>query len=325
MKQVVFLLADGLLKPSCLFTAIEVFEKANEFYTNRGLPPYYSIRIAGVSLQQQLQNASLSLNAIADIHTLQRPDCIILPAFDTPNEFAIQNSREALDWVVRQYKEGAEVASLCTGTFLLAATGLLKGRTCSTHWKAEATFRQLFPDLDLHTDKIITDRDGVYTAGGATSSLNLVLYLVEKYNGRQAALYCAKVLQIDIDRHSQSPFILFEGMKDHKDDAIKEVQEYIEANVEEKVTVEDLARHCAMNRINFSRRFKKATRLSPVDYIQRIKIEAAKRSLESTRKNVNEVMYSVGYADPKAFRNIFKKVAGVTPQEYRSKFSMSTA
>jgi transcriptional regulator GlxA family with amidase domain len=321
MKQVVFLLADGLLKPSCLFTAIEVFEKANEFYTNRGLPPFYSIRIAGVPLEQKLQNASFSLNAIADIHTIETPDCIILPSFDTPNDFAIRNSREALDWVVRQYKEGAEVASLCTGTFLLAATGLLNGKSCSTHWAAETVFRERFPELDLRTDKIITDRDGVYTAGGATSGLNLVLYLIEKYSGRPTALYCAEVLQIDIDRNSQSPYNLFEGLKTHKDEAIREIQEYIEAKVEEKVTVEDLARHCAMHRINFSRRFKKATQISPVDYIQRVKIEAAKRSLESTRKNVNEVMYSVGYADPKAFRNIFKKVAGVTPQEYKNKFA----
>jgi len=321
MKQVVFLLADGLLKPSCLFSAIEVFEKANEFYTSRGLPPYYSINIAGIALEQKLQNASFSLNAIADIRTIEKPDCIILPSFDTPNDFGIRNSREALDWVVRQYKEGAEVASLCTGTFLLAATGLLKGRSCSTHWKAETAFRDHFPDLHLRTDKIITDQDGVYTAGGAASSLNLVLYLVEKYSGRPTALYCAKVLQIDIDRNSQSPFILFEGLKTHKDEAIRQIQEYIEANVEEKVTVEELADRCAMNRINFSRRFKKATQLSPVDYIQRVKIEAAKRSLESTRKAVNEIMYSVGYADPKAFRNIFKKVAGVTPQEYKNKFA----
>jgi AraC-like DNA-binding protein len=265
----------------CLFSAIEVFEKANEFYTGRGLPPYYTILIAGVPLQQKLQNASFSLNAIADIHTIKKPDCIILPASDFPNNFATRNSREALDWVVQQYKAG----------------------------------------LDLRTDKVITDRDGVYTAGGASSGLNLILYLIEKYSGRPTALYCAKLLQIDIDRDSQSPFILFEGLKTHKDDTIREVQEYIEAKVEEKLTVEDLARHCAMHRINFTRRFKKATQITPIDYIQRVKIEAAKRSLESTRKNINEVMYSIGYADPKAFRNIFKKVAGVTPQEYKSKFA----
>jgi len=321
MKQVTFFLADGVLKPSCLFNAIEVFEKANEFYVNKGLTPYYDIQLAGVNLQQRLLNTSFSFQGLQDITAIKKTDVIILPSFDSRDDFAINTSRKALEWVTAQYKNGAEVASLCTGAFLLAATGLLKGQPCSTHWKAEVPFRALFPELNLTTDKIITDYNGIYTAGGAVSSLNLILYLVEKYNGREAALYCAKVLQIDIERNSQSPFIVFEGLKDHRDTEIRAVQDYIEKNVEEKITVESLADLCAMNRINFTRRFKRATKISPVDYIQRIKIEAAKRNLEAGRKNVNEVMYAVGYTDVKAFRTIFKKIAGITPLEYRGKFS----
>jgi len=321
MKQVTFLLADGVLKPSCLFGAIEIFEKANEFFVSKGQQPFYDIQLAGSNLQQKLLNASFSLNSLKDITDIKKTDCIIIPAFDSQDDFAIRSSGEALAWVVRQYKEGAEVASLCTGAFLLAATGLLKGQPCATHWKAEAWFRKLFPELNLATHKIITDHKGLYTAGGAVSSLNLILYLVEKYNGREVALYCAKVLQIDIERNSQSPFILFEGLKDHPDEKIRAVQEYIENNIEDKVTVDFLADQCAMNRVNFSRRFKRATKVSPVDYIQRIKMEAAKRGLESGRKNINEVMYNVGYTDIKAFRTIFKKVAGITPLEYRNKFS----
>jgi transcriptional regulator GlxA family with amidase domain len=323
MKQVTFLMADGVLKPSCLFGAIEVLEKANEFYVNKGKGPYYTIGLAGVNLQQRLLNVSFSLQGVQHISEVKKTDVVILPSFDSRDDFAINSSREALDWVTAQYKDGAEVASLCTGAFLLAATGLLKGQSCSTHWKAEAAFRALFPDLNLATHKIITDHKGLYTAGGAQSSLNLMLYLVEKYNGREAALYCAKVLQIDIERNSQSPFIVFEGLKEHADTEIRSVQDYIETHIEDKVTVDFLADRCAMNRINFSRRFKRATKISPVDYIQRVKIEAAKRSLEAGRKNVNEVMYAVGYTDVKAFRLIFKKVAGLTPLEYRSKFSQA--
>jgi transcriptional regulator GlxA family with amidase domain len=321
MKQVTFLMADGVLKPSCLFGAIEVLEKANEFYVNRGQQPYYTIGLAGVNLNQRLHNVSFSLQGVQQISEIGKTDVIILPSFDTRDDFAINSSREALDWVTAKYKDGAEVASLCTGAFLLAATGLLKGQSCSTHWKAEAAFRSLFPELHLATHKIITDHKGLYTAGGAQSSLNLMLYLVEKYNGREAALYCAKVLQIDIERNSQSPFIMFEGLKEHADMEIRSVQDYIETHIEEKVTVDFLADRCAMNRINFSRRFKRATKVSPVDYIQRVKMEAAKRSLEAGRKNINEVMYTVGYTDVKAFRTIFKKVAGLTPLEYKSKFS----
>ncbi len=321
MKQVTFLLAEGLLKPSCLFGAIEVLEKANEYIVSQGDDPYYTIQLAGADIQQALLNSSFSLQGVQPLSAVTKTDVIILPAFDSRDDFAVSSSRAALSWVTEQYKNGAEIASLCTGAFLLAATGLLKGQSCSTHWKAEAAFRNLFPNLHLATDKIITDHKGLYTAGGAQSSLNLMLYLVEKYNGREVALYCAKVLQIDIERSSQSPFIVFEGLKEHPDTEIKSMQDYIERHVEEKLTVDSLADRCAMNRINFSRRFKRATKISPVDYIQRVKVEAAKRVLEAGRKNVNEVMYAVGYTDIKAFRTIFKKVAGITPLEYRNKFS----
>jgi transcriptional regulator GlxA family with amidase domain len=323
MKRITFLMADGVLKPSCLFGAIEVFEKANEFYVNKGQQPFYDIQLAGVNLNQKLLNTSFSFQGLQAVHHIKKTDCIIIPSFDSKDDFAISSSCEALEWVNAQYKNGAEVASLCTGAFLLAATGLLKGQPCSTHWKAEAAFRNLFPELALATNEIITDYKGVYTAGGAMSSLNLVLYLVEKYNGREVALYCAKVLQIDIGRNSQLPFIVFEGLKEHSDQEIKKMQDYIENHVEEKVTVDFLAERCAMNRINFSRRFKRATKISPVDYIQRVKMEAAKRSLEAGHSNISEVMYAVGYMDVKAFRTVFKKVSGLTPLEYKDKFSQA--
>ena len=320
MKQVTFLIANGVLNPGCLFSAIEVFEKANDFHLTKENRPFYLVRLAGASLQQQIVNGVFSLQ-VAPLDDADKPGIIILPSFGEQDDFAIRKSKEALDWVVRQYHQGAEVASLCTGTFLLAATGLLEGKVCATHWQAEAYFRQLFPELDLHTSKIVTDQQGVYTAGGAVSSLNLALYLVEKYSGREAALYCAKMLQIDIDRNSQSPFILFDGLKDHKDDTIRAMQEFIEQHVSDRLTVDQLAMQCAMDRINFSRRFKRATRLAPADYIQRVKMEAAKRKFESTSKNINEVMYEVGYVDVKAFRTLFKKVVGLTPSEYKTKFS----
>ena len=322
MKQVSFLLADGVLKLSSLFSAIEIFEKANEFYRNQGQGPYYDIQIVGSELRQHLLNTSLMISDIKSIRNVKRTDCIIIPGFEGKDAFAIQKSAKAIAWMVGQYKEGAEIASLCTGAFLLAATGLLKGKQCSTHWKAQEMFRAMFPDLDLCTDKVITDSKGLYTAGGAMSSLNLVLYLVEKYNGREVALYCSKVLQIDIERDSQSPFMIFKGQKEHNDEEIKTIQAYIEDNIEERITVELLADKCDMNRVVFSRRFKKATQTSPIEYIQRVKMEAAKRNLEAGRKNINEVMYAVGYTDVKAFRNIFKKVAGITPQEYKAKFGI---
>lgn len=320
MKQVTFLIADGVLKPGCLFNAIEVFEKANEFLEQTTGKSYFDIRLTGTNLQQPLMNSLFTLQ-VAPLQTIDKAGLIILPSFAEQDDYAIGKNREALDWVISQYHAGAEVASLCTGTFLLAATGLLNGKPCATHWKAAAYFRRLFPELELHTNKIVTDQQGVYTAGGAISSLNLALYIVEKYCGREAALYCARILQIDIDRDSQSPFILFEGLKDHKDNAIRDIQEFIEQHIGDRLTVDQLAVHCSMDRINFTRRFKKATQLSPADYVQRIKVEGAKRLFESTDKQINQVMYEVGYADVKAFRQTFKKIAGMTPGDYRNKFN----
>ena len=320
MKQISFLLTNGILKPSSLFGAIEIFEKANEFYTNNNEKPYYDIQIVGSDIHQQLLNTNFSISQLKNVADVKKTDCIIVPGFAGKDDYAIAKNSTALLWLTEQYKNGAEIASLCTGTFLLAATDLLKGKECSTHWKSEDSFTERFPDVKLRTDKIITDSNGLYTAAGANSCLNLVLYLVEKYNGREVALYCSKVLQIDIERHSQSPFMIFTGQKNHNDDAILRIQEFIETNIEDKTTVDALAGLCGMSRVNFARRFKKATKSAPIDYIHKAKVEAAKRSLEASRKNINEVMYSVGYTDIKRFRAIFKKITGITPVEYKLKF-----
>ncbi len=321
MKQVCFLIPEGSLKASSLFGAIEIFEMANEFYSGQGSKAYYNISIAGLDLAQVLLNTQFSIKTVVNISKLERPDLIIIPGLYEQNNYSIKKNKKIIHWIIEQYKEGTELASLCTGSFLLAATGLLKGRECSTHWKAETSFIAMYPDVKLRTDKIITEGKGIYTAGGANSSFNLILHLIEKYNGREAALYCAKILQIDIDRNSQSPFMLFEGQRNHDDEEIKKIQDFIEKNFEERISIDFLAEKFSMSRRNFVRRFKKATNTPPIVYIQKVKIEVAKRNLEFSRKNVNEVMYSVGYSDTKAFRTIFKKITGLTPSEYKTRFS----
>jgi transcriptional regulator GlxA family with amidase domain len=184
-------------------------------------------------------------------------------------------------------------------------------------------FRKMFPDVNLMPYKIITDEGGIYTSGGAYSSLNLLLYLVEKFAGRDAAITSSKIFEIDIERNSQSLFIIFHGQKDHEDNVIKKAQDFIEHNYPDKITVDGLASMLALSRRHLERRFKKATSNTVVEYMQRVRIEAAKMSLETIRENVNEVMYNVGYTDTKAFRMIFKKITGLSPVEYRNKYSKS--
>ena len=183
-------------------------------------------------------------------------------------------------------------------------------------------FKRTYPEAKLMPSKIITDEDGLYTSGGAFSYLNLLVYLIEKYAGRDMAIKIAKSFVIDIDKISQSPFFIFEGQKDHTDEEIKSAQEFIEKNYLEKITIDQLADKFAISRRNFERRFLKSTNNTVNEYVQRVKVEAAKRKLESSRKNVSEVMYEVGYADTKTFRDVFKKITGLTPVEYRNKYTM---
>lgn len=321
MKQVCFLIPETTLVPLSLFGAIEIFQKANDYFTDKGEAPVYELKLAGFDSAQHFLNAQLAIKPILDIKSVSRPDLVIIPAIIPDGNLSGNNNRQLLNWVVTQYKAGVEIASLCAGAFFLAATGLLNGKECSTHWRSEGDFITLYPDTILRTDKIMTDSNGIYTAGGALSSLNLILYFIEKFNGREVAVYCSKILEIDINRNSQAPFILFEGQKNHIDEEIKKAQEFIEKNIEAKLSVEDLANRFNISRRSFIRRFQKATNNSPLEYIQRVKIEAAKRMLEVGRMNVNEVMYSLGYLDLKAFRTIFRKVTGLSPIEYRNRYN----
>jgi transcriptional regulator GlxA family with amidase domain len=299
----------------------QAFNETNNILTSLGKDPLFEAHLVGLTKEVRLNNGLYTVKPQLVLNEIENTDLIIIPAVQGNLNKALKLNREFIPWIVKQYNEGAEVASLCVGAFLLAATGLLKGKQCSTHWKAENDFRKTFPDVNLVVDKIITDEHGIYSSGGAFSSANLILYLIEKYAGRKVAVSCAKMFQIDIERGSQSPFMIFKGQKEHEDESIKKVQEYIESNFQNKITVDQLASMLALSRRNLERRFKKATANTVVEYIQRVKIEAAKLSLESSLENVNEVMYNVGYQDPKAFRTTFKKITGLSPIQYRNKYN----
>lgn len=286
-----------------------------------GRPPVFKIQLVGLTRETKQRDGLFTVNPDLLIQDVKKTDLIIVPAMLGDFKKAMILNKEFIPWIIDQYKEGAELASFCIGTFFLASTGLLKGKRCATHWRFANEFRAMFPDVILVDDKIMTEQDGIYSSGGAYSYLNLLLYLVEKYAGRDIAILTAKAFMIDIDRKSQSPFIMFKGQKEHDDEPVKQAQEFIENNFSEKITVDQLATMFALGRRNLERRFRKATSNTVVEYMQRVKIEAAKLSLESSRENVNEVMYKVGYTDTKAFRTTFKKITGLSPVQYRNKYN----
>ncbi len=324
MKHISILVPEGALMgniegPRQLFSCI------NDYYASMGEPPLVKVELVGLSKEIQLNRGMYTICPDKLINEVEKTNLVIIPAADGDMKQVVENNKDYFPWILKQYHAGAEVASLCVGAFLLASTGLLDGKKCATHWMFADTFRSMFPEVNLVVDKIITDEHGIYSSGGAFSYLNLILYLIEKYAGRNIAIACSKLFQIDIDRTSQSPFIIFKGQKEHEDEPIKKAQEFIEKNFQDKITVDQLASMFAVGRRNLERRFKKATSNTVAEYIQRVKIEVAKMSLETSRENVNEVMYKVGYTDTKAFRNTFKRITGLSPVEYRNKYNRKIA
>lgn len=320
MKHISILIPRGAILGS-LEGSRQLFSQVNEFFKAKGAPPLFKVQLVGLSKETPVSGGLFTVNSNAVLEEVKKTDLIIIPALDGDLNEAIEKNRDFIPWIIQQYNSGAEVASLCLGAFLLASTGLVNGRKCATHWMAENAFRQLFPEVNLVTQKIITDELGIYSSGGAFSYLNLILYLIEKYAGRDIAVLSAKVFAIELDRDSQLSFTIFQGQKGHDDESVKKAQEFIEKNYQDKISVEQLTSMLALGRRSFERRFKKATANTVAEYIQRVKIEAAKMNLESTRENVNEAMYKVGYTDPKAFRVTFKRITGLSPIEYRNKYN----
>lgn len=322
MKHISILIPEG----DCSLTHIEVthmiFSEVNILMVNNGKPPLFSIQLVGLNNKREIKKGLYTIHPDVLMKDVHQTNLIIIPALQGKDmKKALEMNQPFIPWIIQQHHRGAEIASLCVGSFLLAETGLLSGKKCTTHWSYANIFKEMFPEVELMTEKILVDEGGIYSSGGALSFTNLILYLIEKYAGRDISIMMSKIFMIDIDRDSQNPFIMFNGQKGHEDEPIKQAQEFIEQNFSEKLTVEELASRFALGRRNLERRFKKATSNTVVEYIQRVKIEAAKMSLESSRENVTEVMYKVGYSDTKAFRTTFKKITGLSPVQYRSKYN----
>lgn len=314
-----------LVPESAVLAALDdprhVFSQVNSFYEKAGKQPVFNIKLVGLKKEIKLHNNSFSVHTDLLLDKVKKTDLIFIPAFTGDKNEFLEAHKNLIPWIVEQRKRGAELVSLCVGAFLLAKTGLLDGKKCSTHWNAAEEFRRMFPQVNLVTDRIITEEGGIYTSGGATSYWNLLLYLVEKFTNRETAIMTAKIFAIDIERHSQSQFMIFKGQKTHADEDIKEAQKYIENNFQERITIDELSEQFALSRRSLERRFKRATNNTINEYVQRVKIEAAKKRFETSRQNISEVMFDVGYSDSKAFRGIFKKITGMTPFDYRNKYN----
>ncbi len=298
-----------------------VFLKANELLGATKKNKGFDVQIVGSNNETRLSNGLFTLHPEVMVEQLKKTDLIIIPALTGDMLSATHNNRFFVDWMVKQYKRNAEIASLCTGAFMMAFSGLLKNKKCTTHWQYANEFRYFYPNVQLIDEKIIVEHNGLYSSGGNNAYWNLLMFLVERFVNREISIQIAKYFVVNLDKINQTPFIIFNGLKDHDDALVLQSQEFIEQNYTTKITVDGLAARVHLTRRTFERRFKKCTHCSVIEYLQKVRVEASKKELETGRKSVDEIILEVGYSDPQTFRDIFKRVTGTTPVEYRNRYA----
>lgn len=297
------------------------FHTANEMLTAFGKKPVFEVEYVGLSKHVPANGGAYTIKTDRLLQDVAATDLLIIPPIFGDAADGVAANCDAIPYFRELHAKGSSLASLCIGAFLLAETGLLDGRKCSTHWAYINEFKERYPQVEVEDGAVITAHENIYSSGGANSLWNLLLYLIEKYADRETAVMISKYFALDIGRDSQSQFAIFKGQRNHGDEDIQRVQDYIEEHYAEKIAIDTLAALINTGRRTFERRFKVATNNTPIAYIQRVRIEAAKKHFEAARKNVTEIMFDVGYTDTKAFRDTFKKITGITPIEYRNQFA----
>ncbi|MFZ6009337.1 MAG: GlxA family transcriptional regulator [Bacteroidota bacterium] len=245
-------------------------------------------------------------------------DLVIIPAMRFEKiEHVLTREKLLVQWLKHQHAEGAELASICVGAFLLAETGLLKGKKATTNWLFADRFRKQYPDVEL---QVIVDQGHLYSCGGAFSFTSFMIYLIDKLCGHEEAVIASKILMINVHEQPQLTFSIFQFQHSHADDVIANIQSYIEKNYKQSLTLENLAGKCNMSVRNFMRRFEQATSNTPLEYLQRVRVEAAKKLLENKNESIEQVASRCGYEDIDFFRKIFKRHVAMTPRGYQEKY-----
>ena len=319
-KKHISILALKNANYASIVDARAVFKKVNELLKTQGEKELFEIQVIGESAKVVIEDGMVTITPDSLSHDIDKTDLIIIPALRGDMLSAGHYNRFFVDWIIKQYKRNAEVASLCTGAFMLAFTGLLKNKKCTTHWQYANEFRFFYPDITLIDGKIIVEQNGLYSSGGSNAYWNLLVFLVEKYVSREMAILVAKYFVVNLDKIAQTPFIVFNGLKEHDDKKVLQAQEFIEQHYSQKITVAGLAEKMFLTRRTFERRFKKCTTCTPIEYLQKVRIEASKKALEAGRKSVDEIMADVGYFDSQTFRELFKNITGLTPLAYKEKY-----
>jgi transcriptional regulator GlxA family with amidase domain len=324
MKHVSILVYEEVVL-TALSSITSLLHSANDAMLRRGKVPHFDIELVSVSSLKVKLRTPVEFVCARTIEDSFKTDVIIIPPTVTlPGEIDtfLAGKKRLIDWVKKRYTEKVQFISLCTGAYFMAEAGLLNGVPATSHGSAIEDLQIRYPLVDFQPEQVVTNSQAITTGGGGFSSLNAILYFIEKNCGKDVAIELSKFYGLDYGRTSQSIYNVFSGQRRHNDNDIHKAQNLIEKKFRTDLSVERIAAQVNMSKRNFIRRFKNATSLNPIEFIQRIKVEAAKKALEAGETNIASVTYDVGYNDLKTFRAVFKRITGFTPAEYRNKYNI---
>jgi transcriptional regulator GlxA family with amidase domain len=304
---------------------MEVFRHAGTLWNNfTGLQPAPQFRVTTASVDGRAVRCDgpIHIQPAVALKAVRKTDLIFIPSTGLNVDDVVERNAPVVPWLRRWHKRGAAIASVCSGVGLVAAAGLLDGKRATTHWSLAERFRQKYPRVRWMPELMVTEDHGFYCGGGLNAALDLSLYLVERFCGHEVAVQSAKAMLIETPRAWQAGFAIVPLKTEHSDRTISTAQEWLHQNFHHNFPLEAPARSVGMSLRNFVRRFKQATGDSPLIYLQKLRIAAAKRLLEADHRTMQEISDAIGYQDVAFFRKIFQRHTGVSPSAYRQKFGL---
>lgn len=296
---------------------MEIFSLANSMVPRADR---MSVKLVSLSGEDVSCLGGLKLSVHGKIDQHQRADLIVIGAIGHPDSRPAEFDLKVLDWLRQQHAQGSKIASICTGAFVLAASGLLDYLPATTHWQCASIFQQRFPNVQLRQEAMITQQNRLYCSGGASAYQDMSIHLVQEFFGDDVAQQCAKSILFDADRQGQSQYASFLPNRQHTDELILGLQDWLNDHFTEDLSMVGLAEQVHLSERQFKRRFKQATQASPLAYVQALRIELAKQILVSSNKTISEISRMSGYEDVSFFRQLFKRLTTLSPTDYRQKF-----
>ena len=329
MKTIDILIYDGCVA-SNVTGPIDLFNIANAYWqhisTEEEQQDLFRWRLISQGKRSIVSSSGIRLEADLLLNEAKDADVIMVPGLQYQSlphlEQTYSSFRSAHKWLKAQQQAGVQIAANCSGTFLLAASGLLDNHRATTAWWLAEPFRRQFPAVELCLDQIVVEDSGIFTAGATTAYQNLCLELLKVLGGHELMLACARLMLVDINRQSQIPYSSIQMVRQHHDSMVTAAEEWIEKELAQAISLEQLAEKFSVSRRTFIRRFKAATGKTPAAYIQALRLEAAKRLLESSHLTIDRIVERVGYIDSSSFRRLFQREIGLSPRAYRERFSI---